>query len=652
MPYGIYNNQEPIVNNIFENKSEFSAEEFNELLTLMRNKGAYSTVRNGEDSFELLVRNNIEDLIDNVTEVDNVPICLIQSERFRDSCINRGRFDLAVKCVLPPDFFENEELTSAYQAELGLDENEFTQSKEWLQNYYQRNVDAPNIVLGTSLKNGIFNLDKEHYERFINDVHIQAELAKLNDAELSLLSGVLDKYDYKDFDATLMVGNIVSNIKDYSDLVSAFEKEDFSDDELRTLVGVLQLPNNQYQINSVDDLKNYSSIKQRYFIDNFESSDLSTNKDNLAKMLFNIDLDEAKFIDDRYCHDKNSHSTLKILKDSELPEEDYNYLAIINNILSCKNNDELASFYGQLTSSDIYESEVPLDSYLKSEYTKLYSNSLYRIDEHQEDIVGYATYQGKNIQISMPSDGFNIFMHVVGTCSSALYENYAEDWLEQPYLQDHLVSCSYVNDKRMKKRTGGGITIGFDSLEGGAILAMSDTDIDSLGYDSIKYNGSRLVQESGKLARYQVPSEILDSKSPGYNEIVVERRDNDKENREYFKRKPDYIIMMAESGDINNFRQLDDLYDNQMSFVAEEDKEAIGKINNPRELKAFLKKYINQIRQQAENQGIGLNELGNNYVREILKAKNFEDHLKAASEFDVPLVVINQAYYEQRNKAQ
>lgn len=47
----------------------------------------------------------------------------------------------------------------------------------------------------------------------------------------------------------------------------------------------------------------------------------------------------------------------------------------------------------------------------------------------------------------------------------------------------------------------------------------------------------------------------------------------------------------------------------------------------------------------ANIQGIPLNDMINLYANLIMKAKYYEDCLKASSEFNIPLVVVDKSYY-------
>lgn len=641
---------------LFELKSFFSPDELIELLGLLKDKSEYDRkLRDSEmTSFAQLVQENIDYLIGIVSQTKIVPKCLVESNVFRNECIKRNRIDLAVQCVLSPDIIKSEELTNAYCRELNIDTKDFYDRYKWLLSYYDKNNNIYNTFLATSLKDKIFSLNKEHYERFINDVEIQMSISKLNEKELIILSKVLNLYNYKDYDVSSMVVNVINNIGDYKELINSLDIDNVPEQDIRNLVGVLQLSHNQFQINNISSLQNYNNLKKQYFINNY-SDDLNLNKDNLLKALFNIDLKEAQYINSKYCHDNGDNNVLDKLKSSELPPQIYNYLELINKIIECNNSNDLITSFNSFKDANIYDNEMPLEPYLRGKYTELYSKSLYRIDERnsvygpKDSISNQINYNGKNIQVCIPRENFNFFVHRVGSCSlssDVTDANYRNDWLDRPQLQDHFVACSYINERGIYSiRSQGSIIFGFDTLENGSIMGMGNTDIDSIGRYAKAYDGSRELQEGGSRARFFVPSEILKTINDGYNEIVVERRNTDKSRSEEFKRKPDYIIMMAESMEQDNFNYLNNLYQNQLSFIKEEDRKAIQQIGNSRKLKEYLSKYKDVISKKANIQGISLNDMANMYVNLIMKAKYFEDCLKASSEFDIPLVVVDKAYY-------
>lgn len=656
LPYYIGNNE--FAEHIIKLKDELKDEDMIVLLNLLKDRAFYDRkMRDSEStSFENLVKNNTNYLINIVTNTKTVPNCLAESSEFRDECINKDRIDIASKCIIPSNLLENESLVDKYCNELHIDKKIFYERYKWICNYFEKNNNIFNIMLASSLKNNIFSLNSEHFERFINDVDVQLSLSKLSERELSLFSKILDLYSYDEYDISQMIVNVINNMNDYKDLLNSINIEELNKQDIRNLVGLFQLPNNQYNITDKEELQKYFDIRKNYFEQNFNSNILEENKNNLLKVMFNIDLKEAEYIDNKYNHNNVNENILINLKNSELPENIYNLLLTLNKIIECNNREKLIEIYKNITINDLYKNEIPLESYLRGQYTKLYSMSLYRIEEKnklygpKDNYMSSYNYKGKNVPICVPRVNFNFFIHCVGSCSlvsEVSSKNYRDDWLDRPQLQDHFIACSYINEKGIYSiRSNGSIIFGFDSLEDGSILAMGNCDIDSTGKYSCSYNGSRKLQEDNKnRAKFFVPSEILKTVNDGYNEIVIERRNMNKKKSCEFKRKPDYIIMMSESMESENFNSMNNLFQNQLSFISEEDRKQIENIEEKRKLKEFMKKYEDSISNLASSENIELNIMVNNIVNLIMKSKYFEDCLKASSEFDIPLVVIDKTYY-------
>lgn len=642
---------------IFELKDNLESDEFYKLLTLLKDKRMYNTKERSSDfiNFDILVEENIDYLINVVDQSKSIPKCLIESTNFRDGCIKKNRFDLAVKCIIPKNIFENETLIDNYCKELNISHKDFYEREKWILEYYKKNNNIFNSLVGTSLQDDIFNINKEHYERFINDVQMQIYIEKLDKKELMILGKILNIYNYQEYDISSMIVNVVKNIKDYSQLTNSIELQSMSEKDLRTLVGILQLPNNQFQINNISNLQNYSQIKKTYASINYDPNNISKGKDNLLKSIYNISLTEAEYINTKYCYGDQKNNILDTLKESELPENIYNQLQLVNEITECNNQEKMSELYNKLKDADIYNSEIPFETYLKSKYTELYDKSLYKINEQskiygpKDNITSQALYNGHNVQICIPRQNFNFLVHCIGSCSlesDITDTNYRNDWLNRPQLQDHFVACSYINEKGIYSiRSQGKIILGFNHLEGGSILAMGNSDIDSLECSN-EYNGSRKVQELNKnRAKFFVPSEMLKTINDTYNEIIVERRDTSISQKNEIKRKPDYIIMMSESMNQSNFNHLEDLYQDKLSFISDEDKETIKKLGDTKKIKEIITKYKDIMPKSDNILNEEKNDPENKYVDLIMKSKYYEDCLKAASEFNIPLVIVDKTHY-------
>ena len=130
--------------------------------------------------------------------------------------------------------------------------------------------------MATSLKDDIFNLNNEHFERFINDVQVQLSISKLNNNELKVLSKILNSYSYDNYDISLMVVSIINNISNYSELINSINVENISEHDLKDLISVIQLPNNEYKITNMNELRIYDTLKKQVFVNNFNSYMMSS----------------------------------------------------------------------------------------------------------------------------------------------------------------------------------------------------------------------------------------------------------------------------------------------------------------------------------------------------------------------------------------
>ena len=182
---------------LFELKSELNPNEFIELLNLLKEKTSYD--RKNRDSettfFTNLVNENIEYLIEIVSQTKSVPKCLIESSAFRNECIKRKRIDLAIKCILPSDITENEKLINVYCKELNIDSKDFYERGRWLLNYHEKNNNIFNTFLATSLKDNIFNLNKEHYERCAERILYVIAKLLFDDGKIGSISEFLERAD-------------------------------------------------------------------------------------------------------------------------------------------------------------------------------------------------------------------------------------------------------------------------------------------------------------------------------------------------------------------------------------------------------------------------------------------------------------------------
>ena len=652
LPY--YCGSDRAIKNIFNNIDNLTNKELNNLLKLFTYKPEYMRkTRDKTDEFTNYLQENIDRLFECVTDANYIPKCLVENPYFRDECIKRNRIDLAVQCILPKEIINDEQLAEMYCEELQIDKKDLYTRVKWLTEYSKRNNNIFNTFIGYMLKDEFYTLPTHHFERFINDVDIQMSLGSLEKKELEVLSIILNQFDYKEYEVTHMIANIIRNISNYKELIDNLDIPNLTEKKLSSLICLLQHEENIYHITTEIDLETLKEIKQKRYIEERKLSDLNKSKNNLCQSILNISLEEASRINELYCYQRKT-KIIERLRGSELQSPTFNILSVINAIVETENIELLDQYFQEYLEHSLYDSKIPVEIYLRSQYAKLYSDTLYKVETPVQEIDGLPSkivqtieYNDKKLDVCIPRDNFAFLVHCVGTCSNMgdeTDENYQRDWEFRPQIQDHFIACSYINHQLLYSlRAGNLITYGFSNIESGSLYGMGSTDIDSIGQYSTAYASSQELMDQGGRACFIIPSLMIEA-TEGYNEFVIERR-NLSDNNECFKRKPDYIIMSVDSIENSaNFTTLSQLFSIELSDLTEEEQEQIRMSSSQTEIRRILN--ARSSRKQAEN--MTSEKTTSDYIELISSAKYYEQCLKAASEFNIPLVIIDRQYYFNR----
>ncbi len=644
IPYHQANSE--LLANLLENKEQFTKEELMAFFKLFVNDNSYRGIYNNSKVKIEEVLETYKDYFIELYDGGVLPAFLAKEKIFRDYCISQSKFNLAVQCILPEHILDDRWLSSVYAKELNLSVEDFIKRVNWINNYSKKNNSVYNLVVATMLKDENFNIGEHHYERIINDVSLETTITGLNEKEHAIVNRLFSMTDYKTYDTSFMIRSVIRNISRYSELVNSIDINTISEEEFVNLIRILQNFNNYYEIKSYEELKNFESIKKAKYIDLANSNDINEIKQGMVHYLFNIDLNMAKILNKYFCYNRKG-KVIDRLRDSELPEKDYNILNLLNKIVDCNNLEEIKELY--LSNPEVsYDFSLPLETYLRKEYTDLYKKVVY-VPNDKEGQKTVKEYKGKKVEMYMPTESFHFLVHCVGTCSTGLSsEDYRSEWEDFPQIQDHYVACSLINNIYLNMRSEDAIVFGFSDLEGSSLLGMGDTDIDSLGYTSIAYgSGLDLVTSNGRRAAYYIPSVLLD-KAEGYNEIVIERRDNKGSLDSNFKRSPDYIISFIEDAkDNSNFMTFDELIKVEFAYLNKDEIEVIKNAKKNKDIANVLLNHVDEITNDFEEKPTDeiVKNLIKKRIRRILQSKRYDENMKAASDFGIPLVVVDKSYY-------
>lgn len=635
-----------LLEKIIKNKDSFTNIEMYKLLSLFVVNNIY---KNSFDSNSTIMNNNLDYFIGLCSSLNMVPVCLVKSNCFRDELIKRKRIDLAIKCTLPKDIVNNEELIKLYAKELNIEVNEFREKLRTLFEYYKENNDILDTFIVEMFKDRNYTIPYIHYERIINDREIENLLINLNDKEILIIKNIMSRYNYEDYDISNMIVQIVKNIKNYQSLINSIDLNNLTDEDFKNLVMILQY--NYYNVNNLNDLRNFSNNKNNILLNS--NLDIYNLKNTILMNLCNINIKDANLINRKFCYTKKGESLIELIE-NEVPSNIYIVLKIINTILKTNSKDKLIEIFNHYRNSNIYNSEIPLEIYLRSVYTSLYNDKLTRLNDFSKD--NSLSYLKNDVQVIVPRGEINYLVHCVGTCSEGteISHNYEEDWNLRPQLRDHLLACSLINQNRLfDVRADNRIIFGMQELENGSLLYMDDTDIDSIGYYSKVYNSGHKYDSAGGLNHFYPPTLLLNNGLDNYNELVIDRR-NGHINSKLKKRNPNCIIMMSNYDDLLD---LENFLTDKFNFISKEDKDILLKSNNVEDFKKIITKYLEDICRYNNIDSSDINkrnEVANYYLKNIKRCKYEMEYIRAAKEFNIPLIIINRLYYfkEMLNKSE
>lgn len=167
-------------------------------------------------------------------------------------------------------------------------------------------------------------------------------------------------------------------------------------------------------------------------------------------------------------------------------------------------------------------------------------------------------------------------------------KNYSEYW-NSPVIKSHGNCCSLIGNENLSMANVKNVILGFSTMSDNMLLLSGSSDINSTP-SSREFNTTK-----NRSQKYLDATSMLSNTRSDYNELVYERRDLSS-NPKFYKKNPDYIVFIEE------YKSYDEMF---------------GKYKDK-------PKQLEYLKRQKE-----------------LQDKFWQESLKAASDFSVPIVKIN-----------
>lgn len=358
-----------------------------------------------------------------------------------------------------------------------------------------------------------------------------------------------------------------------------------SDDEIEKLLYLCTSPvchtvPNFSELQHFDDDNTIDNIELKAgILKAKEEKDIDYLKFAILVSAYGIGLESAKALCKRY-----NVSNIKITNENKETFE--MYLAIYQ-IVKENDPDVLIQLYDEFTKECKPKKDFRRITVFENDLRKAFAHDL-NAKVFKTDNLPYKEITG--VKIYDAGVDFKMIVTAIGAYQSDFgnKENYSEYW-NSPTIRSHGNCCSLIGNTNLAMADVKNVIFGFSTMSDNMLLLSGSSDINSTIY-SREFN---FIAHG--LQKYMDATSMLNNTRGDYNELVYERRDLSS-NPKFYKKNPDYIVFFEE---YENYDEMLEKY---------KDK--------PKQLQ-YLKK-------QKE-----------------LQDKFWQESLKAAKNFGIPIVIIN-----------
>ena len=404
-----------------------------------------------------------------------------------------------------------------------LERENRTEKKQIIERMYEKNNDI--------IKTKFEILDNKYLqilgENRINQISCYTErvddILTLNEKELKLLGRCLDLYESEDW--TPLCKRILDNIGTYTKLLETIDNiDEMQSEDIEDLTTVL-LHENYLEIECIEDVKNFESIKQKKCIEMFKSGDIDDKINAICISKFGQPKSEIVQLIEKYA------DGIDYIEDEDLQY----YIKSVVEVLSIEDTEILNSIFKNVEPVKNVNS-IAMERNLKNEYGKLYNKGLFTIDQAQK-----CENLGDNIyEVPIDENGnianFNMIITSIAPFIVNSPDNFCKDW-NRPALASQHFCANYIRRDMLGRAPMPHLCYGFSDMKEESLTLSGSCDIYSSGAEFVSY--------AGHGERYLSPDQQI-NETVGYNEMDFTRIQGGE------KRQPDYIVVFRKDGEISN----------------------------------------------------------------------------------------------------
>ena len=360
---------------------------------------------------------------------------------------------------------------------------------------------------------------------------------ELGNKKLELLSKMLEKSnlgknDKEHKEWTIYYNQILKSFYDKPELYNYMANHvNELDDELLQRLVTHALGKHNFEIKTIEDLKNYEQVRNKWIEESLESNEPSIVKGAVLEKVFGMSYETAEKLYKPY---------IQGIKRSpeEFPKDIVSFYSTLDIIFKENNLDLLRETAKRVRRKEnIPEVDiVHFRTILRSLYVERFNETLYTIEDKKEDEIysGIKMFKAAGEKGDKP---FNISLHSLGAYSEfdpvGDEFSFREDW-NRPKMSIHGICTSYIGNNNLGIANIKYTVLGFTGYEEESLLLSGPEDIYSSNHTF------SIIEDEDSKSTHVMPKDMIDMTRHTHNEMVFERRIGNA------KRQPSYIVLVCD----------------------------------------------------------------------------------------------------------
>ena len=396
-------------------------------------------------------------------------------------------------------------------------------------------------------------------------IDIIARMSNYEDIQRKFLENIKDKENieiirslWTKTNDISSLNNLLENMSDYSNLLNELNLTSMNEEDIENIIDFLlqnkeeiASSDNLFGIKTVEQLKNFNTIRSDICnqilegkTENLPDRILTLSEDERKKLAileltYGIDLAGAKKLVEKFDFQ---------IDDSNLSQKQQQIKKRLDNIRSVLESDDVEQFmYLTKNGTDELKSYVEFQTDLIDMMEEVYNESLYKPQEHQENILPSEQYideagETHEIQMYEIREDFQLFARSEGAYNPEYQEpDNFYDAINRPSSEYHGNCESFISQELMAIAFPRGPLFGYSNANG--ILLAGPNDLSS---NNANMSFDTTNTDTVNPPKFLLPKQMIDMTRHGHNEFCFERLLFYKDNNTFGKRMPNYVIWIDE----------------------------------------------------------------------------------------------------------